>query len=224
MGNRFEGKVAVVTGGASGIGRRTAEALLEQGARVVIGDRNEALLTECARTFDPSLCATAKVDVTAEGDVQGLVEAAVLRFGRLDIGVNSAGIGALSAIQDQSLDSWREVIDVCLIGVFLSVKHEIRQMVVQGEGLLQCKGRRGDAHEGCCPRGCPRRHTRQRRRTWLRRDSLDRAGTPGGPGPLHRRDPDRTTRQPRRHCSCCSLFGGRRSVLGERGDARGRRR
>jgi 3-oxoacyl-[acyl-carrier protein] reductase len=134
MGNRFEGKVAVVTGGASGIGRRTAEALLEQGARVVIGDRNEALLTECARTFDRSLCATAKVDVTAEGDVQGLVEAAVLRFGRLDIGVNSAGIGALSAIQDQSLDSWREVIDVCLIGVFLSVKHEIRQMAVQGEG------------------------------------------------------------------------------------------
>ncbi len=134
MGNRFEGKVAVVTGGASGIGRRTVEALLEEGARVVIGDRDEAVLRECARTFDVARCSTATVDVTAEDDVRRLVEAAVERFGRLDIGINSAGIGALSSIRDHSLDSWRAVIDVCLTGVFLSVKHEVRQMADQGGG------------------------------------------------------------------------------------------
>ena len=134
MENRFEGKIAVVTGGASGIGRRTAEALLEQGARVVIGDRNEAALAECAKTLDPSRCSTVRVDVTAEDDVQGLVEAAAERFGRLDIGINAAGIGTLSAIRDHTLDSWRSVVDVCLTGVFLSLKHEVRQMVEQGSG------------------------------------------------------------------------------------------
>ena len=134
MGNRFEGKVAVVTGGASGIGRRTAEALLEEGARVVIGDRDDEALAGCARTWDPTRCATARVDVTAEDEVRVLVEAAVERFGRLDIGVNAAGIGTLSPIRDHSLDSWRAVVDVCLTGVFLSIKHEIRQMVGQGDG------------------------------------------------------------------------------------------
>jgi NAD(P)-dependent dehydrogenase (short-subunit alcohol dehydrogenase family) len=132
--SRFDGKVAVVTGGASGIGRRTAEALLEQGAAVVIGDRNEELLMECARTFDPERTSTARVDVTVEEDVRGLVASAVERFGRLDIGINSAGIGTQSAIQDHSLDTWRAVVDVCLTGVFLSVKHEVRQMVDQGSG------------------------------------------------------------------------------------------
>jgi NAD(P)-dependent dehydrogenase (short-subunit alcohol dehydrogenase family) len=134
MGKRFEGKVAVVTGGASGIGRRTAEALLEQGALVVIGDRDEASLAECGRMFDSARCSTARVDVTAEEDVRRLVDAAVERFGRLDIGINSAGIGALSSIRDHSVDAWRAVVDVCLTGVFLSLKHEVRQMDEQGEG------------------------------------------------------------------------------------------
>jgi NAD(P)-dependent dehydrogenase (short-subunit alcohol dehydrogenase family) len=134
MGMQFEGKVAVVTGGASGIGRRTAEALLEQGALVVIGDRDEASLVECGTTLDSARCSTARVDVTLEEDVRELVDAAVKRFGRLDIGVNCAGIGTLSPIRDHSLGSWKAVVDVCLTGVFLSLKYELSQMVEQGDG------------------------------------------------------------------------------------------
>ena len=135
-GNRFEGKVAVVTGGASGIGRRTAEALLEQGARVVIGDRDEALLSKFAERFDPAFSEAVRVDVTSEADVERLLMTAAERFGRLDIGVNSAGVGTLSSIRDHSVDSWKQVIDVCLTGVFLSVKHELKQMSGGGGAIV----------------------------------------------------------------------------------------
>ena len=219
MGNRFEGKVAVVTGGASGIGRRTVEALLEEGARVVIGDRDEAALTECARTIDLARCSTATVDVTAEDDVRRLVEAAVERFGRLDIGINSAGIGALSSIRDHSLDSWRAVIDVCLTGVFLSVKHEVRQMADQGGGgavvnIASINARQpGEGMSAYCSAkagvemltkvaaagGRVPRHPRQCYCAGVRRDPYDGAYSPRGSGPFYRHDPARAPRQPRRH-------------------------
>jgi 3-oxoacyl-[acyl-carrier protein] reductase len=132
MGERLTGKVAVITGGASGIGRRTAELFAEEGARVVLGDRNEALLEESSRNIGTDACATATVDVTQEQEVERLVHVAVQRFGKVDIGVNCAGIGTVAPIHEHSLESWRAVLDVCLTGVFLAVKLEARQMIEQG--------------------------------------------------------------------------------------------
>jgi 3-oxoacyl-[acyl-carrier protein] reductase len=126
--------VAVITGGASGIGRRTAGLFADEGAKVIIGDRNEALLDEVRMALGADRCATAVIDVTHEEDLERLVALARERFDRIDIAVNSAGIGTLGPIHDHPAESWRAVIDVCLTGVFLAVKHEARAMLDQGEG------------------------------------------------------------------------------------------
>ncbi|MDA8047298.1 MAG: SDR family NAD(P)-dependent oxidoreductase [Actinomycetota bacterium] len=135
-GNVLDGQVAVITGGASGIGRRSAELLVEHGAKVVLGDRDESALADCLEALGKEVCETVTVDVTVEEQVAGLVAAAVDRFGRVDIGVNSAGVGTMSPIPDHPADSWRTVIDICLTGVFLAVKYESRQMLAQGAGAI----------------------------------------------------------------------------------------
>ena len=132
MNEGLTGKTAVITGGASGIGRRTAELLAARGARVVIGDRNEGLLAEVQQAIGPQACVTAVVDVTQEPDIADLVQLAVDTFGRVDLAVNAAGIGSFSSVVEHSLESFRAVLDVCLTGVFLSVKHEARAMLDQG--------------------------------------------------------------------------------------------
>jgi NAD(P)-dependent dehydrogenase (short-subunit alcohol dehydrogenase family) len=134
MADDLDGKVAVLTGGASGIGRRSAELLVEQGARVVLGDRDERALAECLDALGKEACETVAIDVTVEEQVAALVAAAVDRFGRVDIGVNSAGVGTLSPIPEHPAESWRAVLDICLTGVFFSVKYESRQMLAQGGG------------------------------------------------------------------------------------------
>ena len=132
-GTRLEGRVAVVTGGASGIGRAIAEAYLTEGASVVLGDRNRALLDAAAGELGDR-CATAAGDVTVEADVERLVATAVDTFGGLDLGVNCAGVGALAPLVDHDLQVWHDVVGTCLTGVFLSVKHEARAMAAQGRG------------------------------------------------------------------------------------------
>jgi len=134
MEGRLDHKVAVITGGASGIGRRTAELFLEQGASVVLGDRNGALLTEVQQVFGADRCATVVIDTTVEADVERFAHVALERFGALDVAVNAAGIGSLSPIVQHPAESWRDVLDVCLTGVFLSVKHEAALMLEQAQG------------------------------------------------------------------------------------------
>ena len=134
MGDRLVGRVAVITGGASGIGRRTAELFVAEGAKVVIGDRNEALLDEVQSAIGHDRCATTVIDVARELDLERLVRLACERFGKVDVAVNSAGIGTLGPIHDLPAESWRGVIEVCLTGVFLAVKHESRAMLGQGRG------------------------------------------------------------------------------------------
>jgi NAD(P)-dependent dehydrogenase (short-subunit alcohol dehydrogenase family) len=137
MSARLAGRVAVITGGASGIGRRTAELFVDEGAKVVIGDRNETLLEEVRMGVGADRCATAVVDVTREADLERLVTLAGERYGQVDIAVNSAGIGTLGPIHDHPVESWRAVIDVCLTGVFHAVKHEARAMLDQeGGGVI----------------------------------------------------------------------------------------
>jgi NAD(P)-dependent dehydrogenase (short-subunit alcohol dehydrogenase family) len=101
---------------------------------VVIGDRNQVLLEEVHTAIGADRCATAVIDVTQEPDLERLVSLARERYGRLDIAVNSAGIGTLGPVHDHPAESWRAVIDVCLTGVFLAVKHEARAMLDQGGG------------------------------------------------------------------------------------------
>jgi NAD(P)-dependent dehydrogenase (short-subunit alcohol dehydrogenase family) len=133
MGTRLAEKIALVTGGASGIGREIARAFVEEGARVVLGDRNSTLLAEAAKGLGEGAVAV-EMDVTCEADVERAVAAAASRFGGLDVGVNCAGLGFAVPLTEQTEAQWDTVVDVCLKGVFLSVKHEARGMIASGRG------------------------------------------------------------------------------------------
>jgi NAD(P)-dependent dehydrogenase (short-subunit alcohol dehydrogenase family) len=127
------GKIVLVTGAGSGIGRAVALAFLAQGDSVALAGRREAALRETAELAgadDRALVFAA--DVTREAEVSALFEATVKRFGRLDLLFNNAGRGAAPIPLDQlSLDDWRAVVDVNLTGVFLCTQHAMRQMKAQ---------------------------------------------------------------------------------------------
>lgn len=108
------GKVAVVTGGASGIGRGIAEQLIARGAQVVIADINEDRLLPVAEEIG---AVGVHTDVTDAESVQALADATLERFGRVDIVVNNAGVGPTAPIKDLTLADWRWMIDVNLWGV-----------------------------------------------------------------------------------------------------------
>jgi NAD(P)-dependent dehydrogenase (short-subunit alcohol dehydrogenase family) len=134
MAGRLEGKVAIVTGGCSGIGKRTAELFVEEGARVFIGDVNADGIGEMARQLGHNQCDGLEVDIRNEEQVQKMVEGAVRRFGRLDIAFNNAGVGGFSPIQDYPLAEFQRVVDICLTGTFLCIKHESKYLIGAGKG------------------------------------------------------------------------------------------
>jgi NAD(P)-dependent dehydrogenase (short-subunit alcohol dehydrogenase family) len=137
VGARFEGKVAVITGGASGIGRATAARLVAEGARVVLGDVDEAGLAATVDELGGEKAAHGvRCDVTVEADVEALVAVAGERFGGLHLAVNCAGVGTLAPIPDHPVEEWDRVVDICLKGVFLAVKHEARVMRDGGGGAI----------------------------------------------------------------------------------------
>ena len=131
---KLDGKVAIVTGGASGIGLSTVEAFVKEGARVVVADLSEDGIGEVMTSLGHDSVDGVTMDVRDEDSVAALVEQTVARFGRLDIAFNNAGIGGFSPIQDYPLDDWDRVISVCLTGVFLCMKHEAAQLIKQGTG------------------------------------------------------------------------------------------
>lgn len=141
LAKAFEGKVAVVTGGASGIGRATALMFAREGAKVVVADVSDAAgqATCEAIIAGGGEAAYIHVDVTQAGDVEAMVGLAVERFGRLDCAFNSAGIANGSASGGSFLAAdcpeadWRRIIDVNLTGAWLSMKYEIEQML-RGDG------------------------------------------------------------------------------------------
>jgi len=127
------GKIVLVTGAGSGIGRAVALAFLAQGDSVVLTGRREALLAETADLANAGERAlAAPADVTQEGEVTALFEATAKRFGRLDVLFNNAGRGASPVpLEELSLADWRAVVDVNLTGVFLCTQHAMRQMKAQ---------------------------------------------------------------------------------------------
>ncbi len=127
-------RVALVTGGASGIGAATAQLFAERGARVVIADLQEERGDTLAREIDGSFV---RVDVTSEAEVSGAVDAALNRHGRLDCMFNNAGFGgALGPIDETSEEDYDITMDVLLKGVFFGIKHAARVMKPQGSGNI----------------------------------------------------------------------------------------
>jgi NAD(P)-dependent dehydrogenase (short-subunit alcohol dehydrogenase family) len=137
----LEGKVCVVTGAASGIGRAIALAWARDGARVVVSDLASAA-TGGEETVAMVRAAGAEAifvaaDVAREADCAALVAACVERFGRLDAACNNAGVaGALGPIADYATDEWQRVLSVNLTGVFLCMKHQIPAMLATGGGAI----------------------------------------------------------------------------------------
>jgi NAD(P)-dependent dehydrogenase (short-subunit alcohol dehydrogenase family) len=128
----LDGRAAIVTGGASGIGRATVALLVAQGAQVMVADADRSALQSAVDEFGADRVDATLVDVTDPALVDKLVADTVAAYGRLDIAVNSAGVsGAYANTADQEVDEWRRVIDVNLTSVFLCVRAELRQMASQ---------------------------------------------------------------------------------------------
>ena len=134
----FERRIAIVTGGASGIGKALGEELGRRGATVVLADINLPGAQEAASAITAAggSAWAACVDVRRAEDVQALVNGVVTRHGRLDLLFNNAGIGVGGEIQQLALDHWRAVIDVNLMGVVYGVTAAYPVMVRQGSGHI----------------------------------------------------------------------------------------
>ena len=133
-----DSRVAVVTGGARGIGWATVQALVADGVRPVLFDRDEAALADAARRLSERGVEhhAASVDVTDEAAVERAMAAAVARFGRLDVLVNNAGIALRRPTLELTLADWQKVVDVNLTGVFLCARAAARAMVAGGGGAI----------------------------------------------------------------------------------------
>ena len=136
MAGRLEGKVAVITGGASGIGAGTARRFVEEGARVLVADLSEERGKVLAEELGDA-ATSVRVDVRNEDEVRGALRAACERWGRLDCLFNNAGFGgALGPIEETSVEDYDLTLDVLLKGVFLGVKHAAPIMKAQGGGSI----------------------------------------------------------------------------------------
>ena len=149
MAGRLDGRVAIVTGAAQGIGAAIALRLAEEGAKVVVGDLREEQGRELAARIDGSFC---RCDVAVEADLAAIVSQATWSHGRLDIFVQNAGIYPLNDLVDIPVEEWDRVLAVNLRGCFLAAKAALPVMKAQGYGrIVMTSSITG-------PRGVPPRH------------------------------------------------------------------
>jgi 3-hydroxybutyrate dehydrogenase len=132
---RLDGKVAVVTGAASGIGKEIARTYVEAGAKVVIADLNQKGADATADELGGSTKAVGvAMDVTNEAEVEAGMAKAVAAFGRIDILVSNAGIQTVAPIDEFEFAKWKQLLAIHLDGAFLTTRAALRQMYKQGTG------------------------------------------------------------------------------------------
>ena len=136
MTNLLTGKTAVITGAAQGIGHAIACRFVDEGATVVIADLDEAAAATAAASFPDGRAIAVRCDVTSESDVDALVRGTVERLGSLDVMVNNAGITRDATMAKMSLDDFRLVMDVHLVGTWLGTKTAGAVMRDQGAGAI----------------------------------------------------------------------------------------
>ena len=138
MPPRLAGKVALISGGARGIGAATARLFAQEGARVVVGDvlEPEGRALEAELSGRGGQAAFVSLDVTREPDWERAVAAAVTRFGKLDVLVNNAGIGGAGRVEDTTLEEWHRVMEVNATGVFLGTRAAIPALRRAGGGAI----------------------------------------------------------------------------------------
>ncbi|HEV2487582.1 MAG TPA: SDR family oxidoreductase [Terracidiphilus sp.] len=135
---KLSGRVAIVTGAASGIGRASAIAFAREGAKVVVADRNErgGEETVSAITADGHTACFAQVDVSRESDIQRMIEDTVARWIRIDILFNNAGVVLVKPIEDMSEEEWDRVMSINVKGAFFAIKHVVPHMRRGGGGAI----------------------------------------------------------------------------------------
>ncbi len=137
MNQRLQGKVAIVTGAAQGIGFATARKFLDEGAKVVACDiRRESIDSAVADLTSRGQVDAVVVDVTKRGQIDAMIEAAVRRHGRIDVLVNNAGITIDARLQKMSEDQFDRVIDVNLKGTYNCAQAVLDTMLKQGSGVI----------------------------------------------------------------------------------------
>jgi len=133
---RLAGKVAVITGGASGMGEASARLFVAEGARIAIGDVQEEQAHVVAKSLGDAAVAL-RTDVSQSGDVKRLVEAAVARFGRLDVMFNNAGIGGSEGLIHETPEAvFDRILAVDLKAVWLGIKHAVPHLIAAGGGSI----------------------------------------------------------------------------------------
>jgi NAD(P)-dependent dehydrogenase (short-subunit alcohol dehydrogenase family) len=140
MPGRLDGKVALITGGASGIGRATALAFAREGAKLIIADLHEdgGQQTVHMITEQGGEATFVQVDVSRAAETAAMINTAVEAYGRLDCAHNNAGVGARPRVRLHEIveENWDRVLDINLKGVWLCMKYEIAQMLMQGGGAI----------------------------------------------------------------------------------------
>lgn len=137
LSHLLQGKVAIVTGGNSGIGKAIVEYLAELGAQVVIDYRSHPEATEQLEREIGSYGGSSfgvQADVSKLDDIQRLIDAAVARYGRIDVMVNNAGVETRTSVLDTTPEQYDKVLDVNLRGVFFATQYAAKQMIAQGGG------------------------------------------------------------------------------------------